>query len=195
MPTNKKARLTNGQAVPTFTATAVDGTVIDSSDLEEQYTLLSFFRYAGCPFCDLTLIKLVERYQNFALRGLKVVAFFQSPKSDVEEYVSRRQPPFQIVADPDKKIYDLFRVESSKVGLLASLPAAATVGVAIAQGKTSQPKITGDSFLMPAQFLVGPDLTLRNTHYGTNFGDKMPFIDIERILLTEVPAPHAHSTT
>jgi thioredoxin-dependent peroxiredoxin len=188
MPKDTHAKLQTGQTVPDFTVTAVDGSTVTSAELAGQHTLLSFFRYAGCPFCDLTLIKLIERYQNFSARGLKVVAFFQSDKADVADYATHRCPPFPIVADPHKKIYDLFSVESTKRGLITSLPKAAKVGVAIARGTTSQPKITGDAFLMPAQFLVAPDKTLQIVHYGTNFGDKIPFIEIERILLTEIAA-------
>lgn len=184
------ARLKVGEKAPDFQVTDMNQKSISLVDFSGHYTLLSFMRYAGCPFCDMTLIKLVERYQNFSARGLEVVTFFQSPADTIEAYVLQRQPPFSLVADPDRAVYDLYRIESSKVGLVTTLPAAVGVGAALLTGKTKQGKITGDGFLMPAQFVIGPDLTLQNVHYGTNYGDKIPFIEIETLLLTHAMEEH-----
>ncbi len=149
-----------------------------------KFLLLGFFRYAGCPFCNLTLIELIQRYDNFARRGLETVAFFQSADESIQKYVMTKKPPFPVVADPAKKIYDKFGVESSRMGGLKSLIKAPAVVSSIAQKKVVQGKLDGDGFLMPAQFVIGPDGKIVQAHYGSDFGDKIPMIDIEMLILS-----------
>ncbi|MBC7707612.1 AhpC/TSA family protein [Polaromonas sp.] len=182
-------RLTAGQAAPNFNIVDVNGTPVALSNYAGKYVLVSFFRYAGCPFCNLTLIDLIERYKNFSDRGLQTVAFFQSDDESIAKYVAAKQPPFPVVADPQKVVYDMYKIESSKVGALKSLAAAPKTIAAIARGKVAQGALNGDSFLMPAQFVIGPDGTIVIAHYGTDFADKIPLLDIEETILTKVTRP------
>jgi peroxiredoxin Q/BCP len=179
-------RLTDGQVAPDFTIADVTGKQISLESFKGQYVLLSFFRYAGCPFCDLTLIKLIERYDNFANRGLKTVAFFQSSDESIDKYVSDKHPPFPVIADPDKLVYDKYAIESSRMGGLKSVKRIPITVSAILKGEVVQGKIGGDAFLMPAQFIVGPDSKIVKAHYGSDFADKIPLFEIEELILTKI---------
>ena len=182
-------RVSKGQAILRFAVEDVSGKTISLDDYNGQHVLLSFFRNAGCPFCNLTLIKLIERYKNFSNRGLQTIAFFQSPKETVNEYVVARQPPFPIIADPNKEVYDKYAIETSLIGGIKSVTSAPARIGAIIRGDVVLGRIDGDAFLMPAQFIIGPDGAIVRSHYGTDFGDKIPLIEIEEILLTQVVTP------
>ncbi len=179
-------RLTDGQTAPDFTVNDVKGNPVSLSTYKNQYVLLSFFRYAGCPFCNITLMRLIERYDNFSKRGLQTVAFFQSNDESIDTYVSARNPPFPVVADPDKTIYNQYGVESSVAGAAKSLLSLPATVVAMMKGQVVQGKIDGDGFLMPAQFIIGPDSTVVKAHYGTSFADKIPLFEIEELILTKI---------
>lgn len=182
-------RLQTGHLAPDFNTTDVAGTKISLGDYKNKYVLVSFFRYAGCPFCNLTLITLVNRYQNFANRGLKVVAFFQSDDESIDKYVSIKRPPFPVIADPEKKIYNLYGVERSILGGIKTIPKVPGAIVAGLKNDVVQGKVNGDGFLMPAQFIIGPDAKIITAYYGTSFDDKIPMIDIERLILTMPQLP------
>lgn len=177
-------QLTTGQTAPAFALNDADGHPVDLNQFKGSYTLISFFRYAGCPFCNLTMMQLIKRYDNFSKRGLKIVAFFQSPAATIQQYAAIKDPPFPLVPDPDKKIYQAYGVESSVAKSLASISIVPGVVKAVMQGTVTQGKVDGDVFLMPAQFIIGPDLTILKAFYGSNWGDKLSMLDIEEVLLT-----------
>ncbi len=179
-------RLLEGQQAPRFTSTDVKGQPITLDMYNGKYVLLSFFRYAGCPFCNLTLIKLIERYDNFASRGLQAIAFFQSDDDSINKYVAAKNPPFPIVSDAEKIVYDQYGVESSRLGGLKSLAHVPETAAAMLKKEVVQGNIGGDTFLMPAQFIIAPDKTIIKAHYGSDFADKIPMFEIEELILTKI---------
>lgn len=178
-------RLTAGQVAPDFTINDSNGKSISLRDYTGKNVLISFFRYAGCPFCNLTLIELIERYQNFASRGLEAIVFFQSDDESIKKYVAAKKPPFPLIADSKKVVYERYGIESSKVGAVKSILRAPKLAPALLTGKVVQGSIDGDSFMMPAQFIVGPDQKLVKAYYGSDFMDKMPFFEIEEVIMTQ----------
>jgi hypothetical protein len=40
----------------------------------------------------------------------------------------------------------------------------------------------GDKALIPADFLIGPDLVIKRAYYGKEIGDHMPLDDIEAFI-------------
>lgn len=178
-------RLSVGQVAPDFTINDSNGKSISLADYAGKNVLVSFFRYAGCPFCNLTLIELVERYQNFASRGLEAIVFFQSDDESIKKYVSAKKPPFPLIADSKKVVYEKYGIESSKIGAVKSILRAPTLAPALLSGKVVQGKIDGDGFLMPAQFIVGPDQRFVKVYYGSDFMDKMPFFEIEEVIMSQ----------
>lgn len=184
-------RLTVGQTAPDFTINDSNGRSISLADYSGKNLLLSFFRYAGCPFCNLTLIGLMDRYQNFSSRGLEALVFFQSDDDSIHKYVSAKKPPFPLIADSKQLVYDKYGIESSKLGALKSVIRLPSIAPALASGKVVQGTIDGDGFLMPAQFIVGPDQKLAKVYYGSDFMDKMPFFEIEEVIMTQSLQPAA----
>lgn len=76
--------------------------------------------------------------------------------------------PFDVVADPERRLYDLFRVERSAKALLNR----AVVPHLIA-GYKLRPSGIPDStpFGLPADFLIDPAGTIVDCSYGTHAGD------------------------
>jgi hypothetical protein len=50
-------------------------------------------------------------------------------------------------------------------------------------------KVDGSKKLIPADFLIGPDLTIERAFYGTHIGDHLPIAEIESFLEDSVPPP------
>lgn len=175
--------LSAGNTAPSFDMLDSKGKQVSLSDFQGKFLLLSFFRYAGCPFCNLTLIKLIERYDNFVNRGLETVVFFQSDDDSIHKYVDAKKPPFPLIADSKKVVYESYGVQSSLAGSVKSLLKVPEVGTAILRKEVSQGAMDGDKFLMPAQFVIGPDSKIIKANYGTDFMDKIPFFEIEALIV------------
>lgn len=95
------------QPAPDFTVTDVLGFRFRLSDYSGQKILLNFNRYAGCPFCGSYFRKLLSHADEYKEKGLQVISFFQSTKEVIFLSAEKAGAPFPIVADPDRKIYDL----------------------------------------------------------------------------------------
>ncbi len=178
-------KLIEHSQAPGFSVIDIHGKNITLSDYKERKVLLCFFRYAGCPFCNLTFLKLLERYPELSQKGLNIITFFQSPKDSVIRYIDKLIPPVPVIADPDKEIYNLYGITSSIIGWPSSLLQTPMVIGGILNREIVQGKIDGDPNLLPASFLIGPpDLTVYSAYYGTNFSDFIPAIDVEKFVLT-----------
>ncbi len=178
--------LSKNQVAPNFTISDINGKKIKLSDYEGKKLLLCFFRYAGCPFCNLILQSFIERYPKLHKNGLEILAFVQSPKESIIDYTMKRhhpKPPFPLIADPKQEIYKLYGVEASVSKFARSIFKVPSMLKTLYKYKYPQGKIDGNVFLMPAFFLIGPDdLKIYESYYSPDFSTMIPDIDIINFL-------------
>ncbi len=173
-------RLKAGATAKSFTKEDIFGGSVSLERYRDRRLLLSFYRYASCPLCNLRIHELSKRAPVWKERGIETVAVFQSPVESVRQYVTgRHEIPFSIIADPDRELYRLYGVEGSWAGFMKSMVTRAGDGVSAMLGKGYPPgKLEGDIAMLPADFLIGPDLIIEEAYYGSDIGDHLP---IERI--------------
>ena len=172
-------RHTPGKTAPDFTWPDVHGNPITLSDVAASGpVLLSSYRFAACPFCNLHMHNLLEIYPELHAHNLRILAFFQSPADVMLRNVGRQKPPFPLLPDPDCTIYDRYGVEHSGLGMLRAMTRVSQIASFLKLGFRPN-EIDGDSTLLPADFLILPDLTLHTTYYATDIGDHLP---LQRVL-------------
>lgn len=175
-------RLKPGNPAPPFSVRDLDGNEVSLNPYTGKRLLLSFYRYASCPFCNLRVHELARRYADYRSGGLEALAVFQSPAATIRKYVGRQAPSFAILPDPARQLYRLYGVESSWAGLLQPL-VTRWPELIRALGRGFLPgSMQGEPHRLPADFLVGPDLRLLDVYYGRDIGDHMPRAQIERHL-------------
>ncbi|HTK60079.1 MAG TPA: peroxiredoxin-like family protein [Candidatus Baltobacteraceae bacterium] len=175
-------RLKPGDIAPEFDIEDAKGGRVRLSSFTGKKTLLVFFRYAGCPFCNLALDRLLAAYPRLSARGLNVIAFFQSDRALTERYILRRHVvPFAVVPDPTRVAYERYGVESS---VMAAVRTALHIDDFFRAWRRGypQPAIDGDFFLVPALFLIDRDLKIRTAAYGRHFSIPFDFLEIEKAL-------------
>jgi peroxiredoxin len=150
----------------------------------EQYAgkklLLSFYRYVACPLCNLRIHELSKRWSSYAAGGLMGLAFFESPQESIRRAMEDRTLPFPIVADPERTTYASYGVESSWAGYAIGFVHPRAI-VALANGfMPGAPE--GDKALLPADFLIGPDLRIHTAFYAGNITQHLPMEAIEAFL-------------
>ena len=182
MSDSQVQKLKNGDKAPNFSVVDIDGEQIEINGNDGKKILLSFFRYSGCPWCNLAIYRLSQMTPDLEAQGVKVICFVQSTREDIVKNVINRhdpKPPFSIVPDPNKIIYGLYAVEESALKYFTSLRKAPEWIYSAYKLHFKQPEVDGNMTLVPAQFLIDSDGTLIKVHYGTDYADDMTYSEIK----------------
>ena len=171
-------RLLEGSKAPFFVLPDLRDQPFSLGMLRGKKTMLSFFRHAGCPFCNLRVHHLIEQTENLRQMGVEVVGVFGSPLEHMRAHVGRQNPPFALLADPDDTIHDLYGCERSLWHALRSHFTPDFIK-GWRFGTASGSTINGEFTRLPAEFLIGPDLTVERVYYGKNASDHIPLEQVE----------------
>jgi peroxiredoxin len=172
-------RIKPGATAKPFHVEDVHGQSIALQDYAGKKLLLAFFRHAACPLCNLRVHQLIQFYPMLQANGVEILAFFESPKDKILQYVGKQDAPFSIVADPKLNIYKQYGVESSVLGMLRGLFRLADFSEA-ANKELMFFNPHNDIALLPADFLINPDLTIHTAYYGRDIGDHLDLSAIDQ---------------
>ena len=173
-----KRRFHVGDAVARRTFAAVSEEPISIPD-SHRLVHLQFRRFAGCPVCNLHLQSFSRRHREIAAAGIREVIMFHSKADDLRPYTA--DLPFAVVADPDKRLYLEFGVESSQRALLdprawpSMLRGVIHSFVSIVRDQQPVPSLTprGGRFGLPADFLIATDGLVLARKYGIHADDQL----------------------
>lgn len=161
-----------------FQTLDIYGEPLQLADFRGKRVMLSFFRDAACPFCNLRLYELTQRYAGLQAAGLTVIAVFSSPAKDVLDFVARRPRPFFMVSDPDLEIYQQYDVQQSTTALFKALTLKLPRFIGgLATG--GRPKPNPHVRLVPADFLIDESGAITASWYGRDTSDHMPLPQVQ----------------
>ncbi|GAB2903247.1 peroxiredoxin-like family protein [Streptomyces mayteni] len=178
MPTTSDRRPTAaGETVTARELTPVQGPPV-AVPTPDRLVHLQFRRFAGCPVCNLHLRSVVRRHAEIEAAGVLEVALFHSPAAELLPYAA--ELPFAVVADPTKRLYVEFGVESAPRALLnprAWWPIARAIGsgtAAVLRGRERLParRQPGGRLGLPADFLIAGDGRVVAVKYGEHAYDQ-----------------------
>ncbi|SFQ04599.1 Peroxiredoxin [Amycolatopsis arida] len=133
---------------------------------------LQFRRFAGCPICNLHLRSVVRRHDEIIAAGIREVVFFHSPAEELRDH----DLPFAVVADPGRRLYREFGVESSRRALLHPRTWGAIArGAALTLAGRFRPPAArqeGGRLGLPADFLIDPGGRVLAAKYGEHAYDQ-----------------------
>ncbi len=165
-----------GMALPDFTYdTPFAKGLSFRKETAGKNTVLLFHRYYSCMLCAGALQQLAASYEMLSARGVQVKVVMQSQPETVHAAMGGENPfPFDIICDPERKLYDRFNVFTADTmfdllpeNILELLPMAdklmsGGMGGAEAEGAQDQ---------LPAWFAVDGDGKILHAHYGTSLFD------------------------
>jgi len=173
------ARLNPGQPAPDFAARTKDGQIVRLSDFRGQIIWLIFYRYPGCPICNLHLSALTKRYSWIHNSKVKVITVFESPAELFPKSLAGQPyPPFPFIADPERRLYQLYQTECLSPASILRPRVAYKFFEALFHGK-KQGKITGHLGQKPAHFLIAEDGILDVAFYGRDAADHIPWTTVD----------------
>lgn len=171
-------RIQPGQAAPDFTLEDIFGNSVSLQALRGKKILLSFYRYASCPLCNLRIHELIQHHQQLQKNGLEVIAVFQSSVDSIRAYVGKQDAPFPIIADPDQLLYRRYGVTPSWWKFTKAVMRMKEIFHSFRLGYLPG-KIDGDLTMVPADFLLDKHLNISIAYYGSDIGDHLSFADIQ----------------
>lgn len=146
-------RLVAGAQAPDFVLPVFpSGTFRLSKDASAQKIWLVLLRFAGCPFCNLHVHRMITRFADLKAAGVMPLAVFAAPLEDVAEHAGKQTPPFPLLADKDLAVHRLYGANSSVLGALdpRNFSAMLEARSLPALGGPTRGAVT----LMPADFLL-----------------------------------------
>ncbi len=155
---------------------------------------LQFRRFAGCPVCDLHLHAIAKRHNEVLAASIQEVVVFHSSTNELLPFVNGL--PFVVIADPNKKLYADFAVESAPRALLdprAWIPMARGILRSLGEilyGEQPVPPLNprGGRLGLPAEFLIASDGNLLACKYGSHAYDQWSLDELLRLSTSEFQA-------
>lgn len=176
-------RLNAGESVPEFAVESILGKALSPASLAGAPSLLVFHRYARCAICNerirefrRTLPSLIES------TGLQVLFICHSDRDRLRGEFGEASLPFDVVPDPERRLYGAFGVARSLVRTLRP----ASIGAAVRARRAMPNDGRGPGFerpltMIPAEFFVDARGTIVATHYGEYLGDSWSSATIARL--------------
>ena len=163
---------TVGETISHIKLPDIDGSTFNTESLNGKLFMLSFFRFASCPFCNLRVHQLVQQRDEFG-DDFNMVVIFDSPLENLVRHTEKHKAPFPILADGGNKYYREYGIEHSVTGMLKGMffrmP---TLFKSMFMGNV--PLIFKGSLLtMPADFLIDQEGIIRTAYYGKDEGDHL----------------------
>ena len=170
-----KLRLQANDSIKQLELPGIDGTIFNLEQVRDKRFMLSFFRFAACPFCNLRIHQLVSRFEEFG-SNFTIIAVFDSPLDNLQRFTEKHEAPFPILADHTNKYYRQYGVERSFYGMLKGMIGRLPkllYGMLV-KGYLPFP-FKGNLLTMPVDILVGENGLVKMAYYGKDEGDHLPF--------------------
>jgi hypothetical protein len=186
---SRATRIAPGTLLGPRQLTAISGETVPIPD-SDWLVHLQFRRFAGCPVCNLHLQSFVRQRSQITEAGVREVVVFHSPVEELLEHAGHL--PFSIIADPDKRLYAEFAVESGPRALLDPRGwGAILLGVfrsllAVARRHEPMPSMRprGGSLGLPADFLIDRGGRVLASKYGSHADDQWSVAELLRLAST-----------
>ena len=166
------SRLNVGDTFPSLPIQTLYNTAsVTDALFDAPKTVLWCLRYIGCTVCRYDIHTAAARYPEVEAKGAKIVFMLQSDKALLAEELKDVPLPFDIICDPEMKIYKELEIQpvASVEELLGPDPAKLMEkGAAATALGFSHGKYEGDEMQLPAMFIVDAGGKVETAIYAEN---------------------------
>ena len=112
-----------GAAIPPFGIQDFLGKTFSSTEINDDDTLVVFYRGGWCPYCNFQIRELSQSYDRFKALGVSLVAISVDRPDASAVTQNAYDVPFPVLSDPDLRAHEAFNVvlqlDAAGVGSLA----------------------------------------------------------------------------
>ena len=114
-------KINKGDKLEEITLPKADGSIFNLSETKGKKVLLTFYRIAGCSFCNLRLHEFNKRFEEFG-KNFTHVGIFHSPIDNLKYFMGKHGSlPFTVLADADFKYFQKYEIKRSYSLMLATI--------------------------------------------------------------------------
>jgi len=166
-----------GQTIPQIILPAIDGSQFNNQSLKGKKYLLTFFRFATCPFCNTRIAQLVKTKSELG-DEFEIVAIFESKIDHLQKHANKHMAKFPILADYGRKYYEMFDVKKSIFGMLRGMLFRLLPAIkGMLEGYLPR-EISSRYLTLPLSLLIDEQGVIQHIYYGKDGGDHMPIEQI-----------------
>lgn len=108
------AELVEGDKAPAFSGTDQDGRKISLKDFLGKKIVLYFYPKDDTPGCTMEACNLRDNYEQLTAEGFEVIGVSADSITSHKKFETKYKLPFHLIADPDKRIINLYGVWGEK---------------------------------------------------------------------------------
>lgn len=165
--------LNTGDAAPDFSLPAADGgTVRLSALLESGPVVLTFYRGAWCPYCNLALRALQQHVGAMTERGARLVAVSPQIADESLSVVQKHDLTFDVLSDIGSVTARQYGLAFDLTDELASVYDGFGMDLQRVNGGHAR------TLPLPATYVIGPDGTIRWAFVATDYTTRAEPADI-----------------
>ena len=109
-------KLAPGEKLSEIKLPSIQGSEFSMKKIKGKKTLLTFYRFATCPFCNLRIHEITKRYDELG-KNFEMVAIFNSSQDYLTKKMGKHNAPFTILADENFEYFAKYEVEKSLLKL------------------------------------------------------------------------------
>ncbi len=162
------AKLQAGMKMPDFHFDTAEKQSIDfRNELQKApKTALVFLRYYDCTFCQMDMHDYEIHYEEITASKGQFFVVLQSNPDRIRQQLAQHPLPYQIICDPEAKLYKQFEITASAdmkdiVGPHTMLKAARAKKEGYTHGQYE-----GIETQLPATFIIAQDDTILSAYYA-----------------------------
>jgi len=175
-------KLSPGDSAPLIQRLDFEGQDFDTDQYKGRWLLLSFYRYASCPFCNLRIHQLDQETEHFRELNLEMAAVFQSSAEKVESYAGSKGLSFPLLCDPSQGLYQTYGLTTSWWGFFGGMVLKMPKMMVAFKNGFLPGSMEGKINQMPADFLIDPNGIIQLAYYGSDLSDHVPVEQIKAVL-------------
>ncbi|MGB5285238.1 MAG: peroxiredoxin-like family protein [Polyangiales bacterium] len=99
-----------GAAIPPFRIQDLLGKTFSSTEINDDDTLVVFYRGGWCPYCNFQIRELSQSYDRFKALGVSLVAISVDRPDASAVTQNAYDVPFPILSDPNLRAHEAFNV-------------------------------------------------------------------------------------
>lgn len=178
-------KLEVGQLLPDFEYVTPfsEGNSMAETAAAAKKTALVFLRYWGCTLCQYDIHLLAQAHADICANGGQMLVVLQSdPARLAKELGSAGKLPFDVICDPEQKLYKAFGIEAA--ASMAKMADLKMLGKAIKATKAGfkHGEYEGEEKQLPAAFVVDNGCKLLYAHYAATVSDMPDAAELAKLL-------------
>ena len=172
-------KITKGDKLDEIILPEVNGGAFKLSETKGRKVLVTFYRVAGCSFCNLRLMEFKKKFNEFGNNFIHV-GIFHSPIDNLQQTMKKHGSlPFTILADEHFEYFKKYEIERSYSKLLSTLLFKGhRVFPAILKGFVPMP-IKGHLDIAVTDILIGENGIVEDVYYAKK--DSADHFEFEKI--------------